>query len=41
METIEIIKLVGAIVLGYAILLFIMWLFKKGNKSQEAKSKKK
>ena len=39
METAEMITLVGAIILGYAVLLFTMWLFRR-NKGVEEKSKK-
>ena len=39
MESIDIIKLVGAIVLGYAVLFFAMWLFRK--RAPEEKPKKK
>ena len=42
METIDIIKLVGAIVIGYALLFLAMRLFKRSNKSsREEKNKKK
>jgi hypothetical protein len=32
MTTIDIIKLIGAIILGYAVLFFVMWLFRKKKK---------
>jgi hypothetical protein len=42
METIDIVKLVGAIILGYAVLFFAMWLFRRGSKnSEDEKNKKK
>jgi hypothetical protein len=40
MESIDIIKVVGAIILGYAALLFTMWLFKRNKKNPENKEKK-
>jgi hypothetical protein len=39
METMDILKLITAIVLGYAIMVITMWLFR--DKSKDKKKKKK
>lgn len=37
METLDILRLVGAVVIGYAVLFFLMWIFGRKNHSEQKK----